>query len=101
MRFIPITLIAVAVFAVGMRWNTFAIGGSDSYCYAHQAQGWASGTILAAEPLVREAPFPYPPEPLRTWAIRRVTRDLRRLDAGGSPSLLLRALDRLGIGFSS
>ncbi len=60
MRFIPITLVAVAVFAVGMRWNTFAIGGSDSYCYAHQAQGWASGDILAPEPLVREAPWPFP-----------------------------------------
>jgi hypothetical protein len=60
MRFIPITLVALAVFAVGMRWNTFAIGGSDSYCYANQAQGWASGKILAPEPLVREAPWPFP-----------------------------------------
>lgn len=56
---------------------------------------------LADLALARRAPFPYPPEPLRSWAIRRVSRDLRRLDAGGSPSLLLRALERLGIGFSS
>jgi glycine/D-amino acid oxidase-like deaminating enzyme len=51
--------------------------------------------------LVRRKPFPYPPEPLRTWSVRAVTRALRRVDAGGRPSLLLRLLDRLGIGLSS
>lgn len=51
--------------------------------------------------LVREKPFPYPPEPLRSWAVRAVTRDLRRVDEGGGPSLLLRCLDALGIGLSS
>jgi glycine/D-amino acid oxidase-like deaminating enzyme len=51
--------------------------------------------------LVRKQPFPYPPEPLRTWAVDRVTRALRRVDAGGTPNLLLRMLDRLGLGFSS
>jgi hypothetical protein len=33
--------------------------------------------------------------------VRRITRDLRRLDEGGTPTLLLRLLDRLGVGFSS
>ncbi len=51
--------------------------------------------------LVREPPFPYPPEPLRRWAVGRVTHDLRRVDAGGRPSLLLRLLDALGLGLSS
>jgi glycine/D-amino acid oxidase-like deaminating enzyme len=51
--------------------------------------------------LVRRKPFPYPPEPLRTWSVRAVTRALRRVDAGGRPSVLLRLLDRLGIGLSS
>lgn len=51
--------------------------------------------------LVRKPPFPYPPEPLRTWAVRAVTRSLRRVDAGSEPSLLLRLLARLRIGFSS
>lgn len=51
--------------------------------------------------LVRKKPFPYPPEPLRSWAVRAVTRDLRRVDEGGRPSLLLRCLDALGIGLSS
>ena len=51
--------------------------------------------------LVREKPLPYPPEPLRSWVVRAVTRDLRRVDEGGRPSLLLRCLDALGIGLSS
>jgi glycine/D-amino acid oxidase-like deaminating enzyme len=51
--------------------------------------------------LVKKKPFPYPPEPLRSWAVGMVTRGLRRVDEGKRPSLLLRGLDRLGIGFSS
>jgi glycine/D-amino acid oxidase-like deaminating enzyme len=51
--------------------------------------------------LVRKPPFPYPPEPLRTWSVNAVTRALRRVDAGGRPSALLRLLDALGIGLSS
>jgi len=33
--------------------------------------------------------------------VRAVTRSLRRVDAGEKPGMLLRILDRLGIGFSS
>lgn len=51
--------------------------------------------------LVKRQPFPYPPEPLRTLAVRAVTRALRRVDAGAEPNLMLRLLNRLGIGFSS
>ncbi|MBM4270469.1 MAG: FAD-dependent oxidoreductase [Deltaproteobacteria bacterium] len=51
--------------------------------------------------LVRRKPFPLPPGPLRGFAVDRVTRDLRRVDEGGAPSVFLRLLDRLGIGFSS
>jgi len=51
--------------------------------------------------LVREKPFPYPPEPLRSWSVAAVTRALRRMDQGERPSLLLRMLARMGIGFSS
>ena len=58
-------------------------------------------TELAELALVRQPPFPYPPEPLRRWSIDAVTRALRRVDDGGSPGFLLRVLDRLGIGFSS
>ncbi|HKD20075.1 MAG TPA: FAD-dependent oxidoreductase [Thermoanaerobaculia bacterium] len=51
--------------------------------------------------MVRRKPFPFPPEPLRRAAVSLVTRSLRRVDAGGRPGLILRALDALGIGFSS
>ena len=51
--------------------------------------------------LVRRPPFPYPPEPLRRLAVRAVTRALRRVDEGGRPGLILRALEKMGIGFSS
>lgn len=51
--------------------------------------------------LVTNPPFPYPPEPIRTWAVNAVTKALRQVDQGQRPSLLLRVLDRLGLGFSS
>jgi glycine/D-amino acid oxidase-like deaminating enzyme len=51
--------------------------------------------------LVRKLPFPYPPEPLRGWAVEAVTRALRKVDAGEEPSAMLRLLERMGIGFSS
>jgi glycine/D-amino acid oxidase-like deaminating enzyme len=51
--------------------------------------------------LVRRPPFPYPPEPLRSWSVAAVTRALRRVDEGARPGLLLRLLSGLGIGFSS
>ncbi len=51
--------------------------------------------------LVTKPPFPYPPEPLRGWAVERVTRALRKVDAGEAPGAMLRLLERMGIGFSS
>lgn len=51
--------------------------------------------------LVRKQPFPYPPEPVRSWSVAAVTRALRRVDDGERPNLLLRVLERMGIGFSS
>jgi len=51
--------------------------------------------------LVRKKPFPYPPEPFRTLAVRKVTHDLRHVDRGGRPSLFLRLLQCMGLGFSS
>ncbi len=66
---------------------------------AHMALDRPSDLLDLA--LVRRKPFPYPPEPVRSWAVRAVTRGLRRVDEGKEPSLMLRALDRIGIGFSS
>jgi glycine/D-amino acid oxidase-like deaminating enzyme len=51
--------------------------------------------------MVRRKPLPYPPEPLRAPLVRAVTGALRRVDEGGRPTLLLRALSALGIDFSS
>lgn len=51
--------------------------------------------------MVQRKPFPYPPEPVRSWSVDAVTRALRRVDAGQRPSALLRVLGFLGIGFSS
>jgi hypothetical protein len=48
----------LAVFAAGIRWGTFAAGGSDSYCYVHQARAWATGQLRVVEPLALEAPWP-------------------------------------------
>ncbi len=66
---------------------------------AHMATGRT--TDLLDLKLVREAPLPYPPVPLRRFAVDAVTRALRRVDAGGRPGLRLRFLDSLGIGLSS
>ena len=51
----------MAVFAAAVRWGTFAAGGSDSYCYVHQAEAWASGRLQVVEPLALDAPWPNPP----------------------------------------
>jgi glycine/D-amino acid oxidase-like deaminating enzyme len=66
---------------------------------AHQALDRPDELLDLA--LVQRPPFPFPPEPLRSWSVAAVTRALRRVDRGERPGLLLRLLDRLGIGFSS
>lgn len=93
-----------------------ALGGRACYGLGFTGHGLGStriaGRILAHMALdrtsdlldlslVRRAPFPYPPEPIRHLAVNAVTRALRRVDAGEPPNLLLRLLDRLGLGFSS
>jgi glycine/D-amino acid oxidase-like deaminating enzyme len=66
---------------------------------AHQALG--RRTRLRELAMVRRKPFPFPPEPLRRAAVGLVTRRLRAVDRGERPGLLLRALEAMGIGFSS
>ncbi|MEO8140055.1 MAG: FAD-dependent oxidoreductase [Gemmatimonadota bacterium] len=93
-----------------------ALGGRASYGLGFTGHGLGStriaGRILAHLSLDRASdlldlslvtrrPFPYPPEPLRGWAVNAVTSALRRVDAGESPSLMLQLLDRMGLGFSS
>ena len=51
---------------------------------------------------VRTRPMPFPPEPLRSLAIAFMKRLLDKADRnGGKRGLMLRVLDRLGIGFDS
>lgn len=51
--------------------------------------------------MLRSVPVPFPPEPLRSLAVRWAQADLAREDRTGRRSLLLRAMDRLGVGFGS
>lgn len=51
--------------------------------------------------MLRRKPFPFPPEPLRWVGIRWAQAGLAAEDRTGRRSVLNRALDRLGIGFSS
>jgi dolichyl-phosphate-mannose-protein mannosyltransferase len=58
MRKVAVAVLVACVVAVGVRWGSFVAGGSDSYCYLHQAQRWASGRLQVPEPLALEAPWP-------------------------------------------
>jgi len=93
-----------------------ALGGRALYGLGYTGHGLGTtriaGRILAHLALgrpdellslmmVTKPPIPYPPEPLRRWSVAVVTRALRRVDEGAAPGILLRMLDRLGIGFSS
>jgi hypothetical protein len=58
----------VLVMTVSWRWGSFVAGGSDSYCYLHQAERWADamahpfrGRLQVAEPLALEVPWPDAP----------------------------------------
>src|SRR5215207_7537099 len=61
MRTITLAMLAIAVGIVSWRWGSFVAGGSDSYCYLHQAERWASGRLQVPEPLALEAPWPNAP----------------------------------------
>ena len=52
--------------------------------------------------IVASPPIPFPPEPFRSVAVNVVRHELDRADQNeGRRSILLRALDALGIGFDS
>jgi len=57
---IPLALagICAALVAVTARFGSFVAGGSDSSCYVLQAEQWASGRVLAPDPLALQAPWP-------------------------------------------
>lgn len=51
--------------------------------------------------MLRRFPVPFPPEPIRSGAVRLAQRHLALEDQTGHRSLFLKTLDRFGIGFDS
>ena len=93
-----------------------AFGGRLAYALGFTGQGVSASRFAALTMLdlldgldtertslamSRSWPVPFPPEPLRSLAVRWAQRDLAREDATGHRSLMLRTLDRFGIGFAS
>ncbi len=61
-----------------------------------------AGTERTELTMVRERPWPFPPEPFRYLGIELTRRSLARADSsGGRRNLWLRTLDRFGLGFDS
>lgn len=58
MRALALACISLGVLCASARYGSFVAGGSDSYCYVHQAERWASGRLQVPEPLALEAPWP-------------------------------------------
>ena len=93
------------------------LGGRAVYALGYTGLGvgasrWAAGVVrdLLLRPdedrlklrLVTSPPIPFPPEPFRSITVDVVRRELDRADREeGRRSLILRALDAIGIGFDS
>lgn len=87
------------VYALGYTGHGIGTTRVAGKILAHMALAKTHDLLSLA--MVQRKPLPYPPEPIRAWAVSAVTRSLRRVDAGEKPNALLRVLDTLGIGFSS
>jgi glycine/D-amino acid oxidase-like deaminating enzyme len=62
----------------------------------------ARQTERTALEMVRKKPLPFPPEPMRSWAIGLTTASIRKADENaGRRNIWLKTLDRLGLGFDS
>lgn len=48
---------AAALFAHGVVFGSFGVGGSDSYCYVNQAYDWAEGRMFRPLPIAHTLPF--------------------------------------------
>ena len=63
-----LALVLGALVIVSVRWGSWVAGGSDSYCYVHQAERWADALaqlgrgrvtgVQVSEPLALEASWP-------------------------------------------
>lgn len=93
-----------------------AFGGRIAYAFGYTGLGVVStrfGARVALDlvdgrstertelSMVRGTPVPFPPEPVRWAAVRATRRALERADETGRRGLLLRTLDRFGVGFDS
>jgi hypothetical protein len=68
MRGIALALVIGALMFAAVRWGSWVAGGSDSYCYMHQAERWADAIgqlargrlvgLQVPEPLALDAPWP-------------------------------------------
>jgi hypothetical protein len=68
MRGLALALVIGALMTVAVRWGSWVAGGSDSYCYMHQAERWADvighlargrvAGLQVPEPLALDAPWP-------------------------------------------
>ena len=57
---LAVTVVALALTAiVSVRWGAFAVGGSDSHCYAGQARMFLDGRLSLAPPLAPPVPWPH------------------------------------------
>jgi glycine/D-amino acid oxidase-like deaminating enzyme len=93
-----------------------AAGGRVAYAVGYTGLGVAAsrfGALVALDLLagrgtertelsmVRRRPVPFPPEPLRWTAVQATRWALAREDERGERGLLLRTMDRFGVGFNS
>ena len=68
MRGFALALVIGALMVAAVRWGSWVAGGSDSYCYVHQAERWADvfgqlargrlASLQVPEPLALDAPWP-------------------------------------------
>ena len=93
-----------------------AYGGRVAYAMGFTGQGVSASRFAALTMLdllegadtertrlrmTRRRPVPFPPEPLRSIAVRQAQKALAHEDQTGQRGLFLRVLDRFGIGFDS
>ena len=93
-----------------------AMGGRVAYALGYTGLGVAAArfgattmldllygrrSLATQTTLVRDKPWPYPPEPFRFLGIQMTRWSLGREDSTGKRNLWLRALDRVGLGFDS
>jgi hypothetical protein len=108
----PIATTSRFTFTAGTRYSgrlAWAVGYTGLGVGASRFGARVALDLLSGRPtertrltLVRRAPFPFPPEPLRWAAVAATRRALARADAhGGRRGPWLRLLDRFGIGFDS